>query len=168
MMVAMSNAYYAGPWQSFAIAQVGASAVLAGLLVVAASVNIGQIIKLPTVVSRLASSLALFTGALFIGSLLLVPGQPRVWLGIEIAAIGAGVAAIVAWQHGLRNVQIEFRKATISTLSVGISAAVIIAFAGVATSIGLLGGLYWLVPGIVLAYGVGLLNAWVALLEILR
>ena len=30
------------------------------------------------------------------------------------------------------------------------------------------GGLYWLVPGIVLLLGVGVINAWVLLIEILR
>src|SRR5258706_12091618 len=98
----MSNAYAATAWTSFAVAQVGAAAALAGLLVVAASINIGSIIKLPAVVARMAGSLALLTGALIVGALLLVPGQPRVWLGVEIAVIGAGTAAIVAWQHGLR------------------------------------------------------------------
>ena len=164
----MSNAYHAASWTNFAVAQVVASAALAGLLVVAASINISSIIKLPTVVARLAGTLALFTGVLIIGTLLLVPGQPRIWLGIEIAVIGGGVAAIVAWQHGLKQVQIEFRKATFGTVSTGIAAAVIIAFAGVSTAVGVLGGLYWLVPGILIAFVVGLLNAWVALAEILR
>jgi hypothetical protein len=31
-----------------------------------------------------------------------------------------------------------------------------------------IGGLYWLVPGVLIGFGVGLLNAWVALVEILR
>jgi len=164
----MSNAYVAGAWSSFAVALVGAAAVLAGLLIVAASINIGQIIRRPAVVARLGGTLALFTGVLIVGTLLLVPGQRRVWLGVAIAVIGAGIAAIVAWQHGLKQVQIEFRKATFGTVSTGIAAAVIIAFAGVSTSIGALGGLYWLVPGVLLAICVGLLNGWVALVEILR
>jgi modulator of FtsH protease len=168
MMGGMSNAYHAGAWSSFAVAEVSAAAALAGLLVVAASVNIASIIRLPAVVARMAGALALFTGVLVVGTLLLVPGQPRGWLGVEIAVIGAGTAAIVAWQHGLKQVQIEFRKATFGTVSTGIAAGVIIAFAGVSTALGALGGLYWLVPGALLAFGVGLLNAWVALVEIQR
>jgi hypothetical protein len=164
----MSNAYVASVWTSFAVAQVSAAAALAGLLVVAASINIGHIIRLPAVIARLGGTLALFTGVLAVGTLLLVPGQPRIWLGVEIAVIGAGIGAVVAWQHGLKQVQIEFRKATFGTVSTGIAAAVIIAFAGVSTAVGALGGLYWLVPGVLLAIGVGLLNAWVALVEIQR
>ncbi len=94
-VVAAGPAYQPDAWQSFAVAEVGASAALAGLLVVACSINIGQILKLPAIVSRLAGTLAIFTAVLLIGSLLLVPGQSRVVAGIEIAVVGAALAAAV-------------------------------------------------------------------------
>jgi hypothetical protein len=40
--------------------------------------------------------------------------------------------------------------------------------AGVSLLVGAGGGLYWLVPGIVLCLVVGVLDAWVLLVEILR
>jgi hypothetical protein len=43
-----------------------------------------------------------------------------------------------------------------------------IAVAGIALAAESLGGLYWLVPGTLLAFTIGLANAWVALVEILR
>ena len=54
------------------------------------------------------------------------------------------------------------------TASVGVLAAITLAFAGFATAAGTAGGLYWLVPGVVLGLCVGLVNSWVALIEILR
>jgi hypothetical protein len=41
-------------------------------------------------------------------------------------------------------------------------------FAGVSLLLGAGGGLYWLVPGIVLCLVVAVLDAWVLLIEILR
>jgi hypothetical protein len=43
-----------------------------------------------------------------------------------------------------------------------------IALVGAAAAAGTAGGLYWLVPGVVLGLCVGLVNSWVALIEILR
>jgi hypothetical protein len=45
-------------------------------------------------------------------------------------------------------------------LFVGVAGASLVAQRG--------GGLYWLVPAIVLLLGVGVMNAWVLLVEILR
>jgi hypothetical protein len=53
-------------------------------------------------------------------------------------------------------------------VTLGVLAAALIAAAGVFVASGVLGGLYWLVPGTLLAFTVGLGNAWVALVEILR
>lgn len=42
------------------------------------------------------------------------------------------------------------------------------AVAGVAYATTAIGGLHWLVPPILIGFGIGLLNAWGALVEILR
>jgi modulator of FtsH protease len=80
--------YLVERWESFAVAEVGASAALAGLLVVAGSINIARIIQLPAVINRLGATLTLFTGILFVGSLLLTPGLDRRLLGALIAVLG--------------------------------------------------------------------------------
>jgi hypothetical protein len=54
------SGYHPATWESFAEAQVAAAAALAGLLVVACSININRIIKIPWIVSRLAGTLVLF------------------------------------------------------------------------------------------------------------
>ena len=53
----MTAAYDVTRWESFAVAEVGAAAALAGLLVVASSINLDRILTMPPVVSRLAASL---------------------------------------------------------------------------------------------------------------
>jgi hypothetical protein len=161
-------AYDPQAWESFAVAEVGAAAALAGLLVVATSININRIVQLPQVVSRLGGTLAMLTGVLLVGSLLLVPGQTHIVVGIEIAAVGLAVAAIIFRLRGLKGLDAEYRRLTLRALTVGLTAAGFIAVSGIACATGAIGGLYWIVPGSALAFIFGLANAWVALVEILR
>lgn len=159
---------YAASWSDFAVAEVGAAAALAGLLVVATSINIARIVQYPVVVSRLLDSLILFTGVLFAGSVILVPGQGHGVLGIEIAAIGVLMALIIAGTQRLPLVEHRYRRRATVTLVLAYLAVATFVVAGVVTALDVAGGLYWLVPGVLLAFAVGLVNAWVALVEILR
>ncbi len=168
-MAAMENpAYEPAAWESFAVAQVGAAAALAGLLVVACSINISRIIHLPAIVSRLAATLVLFGAVLIVATLLLVPGQREIWLGLELSAIGAVTAALVVRLGGTRTSDPRYRANAVAITAVAVTASVMIAVGGITLALARFGGLYWLVPGIVLAFTVGLGNAWVALIEILR
>ena len=168
VMFATGPGYEAPAWESFAVAEVGAAAALAGLLVVAASINIARIIELPSVVSRLGGTLALFTGVLAVGTELLVPGVERRLLGAAIAVTGAAVAVILVRLRGVENAQVEYRRPSLVVTVVAVAAALFLAVAGVSYAAGAGGGLYWLAPGVLLAFGSGLVNAWVALVEILR
>ena len=168
MAVMEGSGYHPATWAGFAEAEVAAASALAGLLVVACSININRIIKIPWIVSRLEGTLVLFGAVLIVATLLLVPGQPRVVLGIEIAAVGGVAAWGVFAARGLPAIDSEYRKNGVVVATLGVLAAAMIAAAGVFVALGVLGGLYWLVPGTVLAFTIGLGNAWVALVEILR
>ena len=159
---------YAAAWSDFAVAEVGAAAALAGLLVVATSINIGRIVQYPVVVSRLLDSLLLFTGVLFAGSVMLVPAREHVALGLEITAIGVLMALIIAASQRLPVVEHRYRRRATVTLVLAYLAVTIVVLAGALTALDTAGGLYWLVPGVLLSFAVGLVNAWVALVEILR
>jgi hypothetical protein len=167
-MEVVITAYHPDAWESFAVAEVGAAAALAGLLVVAASINISMIIKLPAVVSRLAGTLAMFTGILMIGTVLLVPDQARWLLGTEIVLLGVGMTLIVCLQHGLRQAEAGYRTPTVVMVTGGALSGITAMVAGGSLIAGAGGGLYWLLPSVLLAFGFGLVNAWVALVEILR
>jgi hypothetical protein len=168
MAVMEGSGYHPATWESFAEAQVAAAAALAGLLVVACSININRIIKIPWIVSRLLGMLVLFGAVLIVATLLLVPGQPRIALGIEIAAVGGAAAWGVFVARGVPRTESEYRKSAVVVATLGVRAAALIAAAGVFVALGVLGGLYWLVPGTLLAFTIGLGNSWVALVEILR
>lgn len=164
----LAAAYDAAAWESFAVAEVGAAAALAGLLVVACSINIGRVIELPSVVSRMAASLVLFTGVLIVGIVLLVPGQDRRLSGVELAVVGCVMVAAAARNHGMRAARPEYRRNALGAALLATIASLFVVAAGTLYAAATGGGLYWLFPGVVVAFSVGLFNAWVALVEILR
>ena len=63
-----------GDWGDFHVAMVGATAALAGLVIVAASVNIGEIVKAPALTARLGSAIAGLVLAPVVSALGRLPG----------------------------------------------------------------------------------------------
>jgi len=71
------GAYDPELWHDFAVAVAGAGAALAGLLVVAVSVNIRDVIAGPTLTRRAALALVLVTVPLVLALVLLIPERCR-------------------------------------------------------------------------------------------
>ena len=63
-------------WSDFFVAEVGASAALAGFVIVAISINVARIIAFPWLPGRAAETLVAPTGVLVVSSYMLVPHQP--------------------------------------------------------------------------------------------
>src|SRR3954454_16862089 len=85
------SGYLATPSSAFWVAVVGASAELTGLLFVAVSINIEQILADGALAGRALGTMILFVVPLVVGILILVPGQSVTALGVEL--ITAGVLA---------------------------------------------------------------------------
>jgi len=82
-------------WSEFSVAMVGAAAALAGLVIVAASVNIAKIIAFGggSLIARLASGIASLVLALVASGLALIPGITAPWFGTILIVATAGSAA---------------------------------------------------------------------------
>jgi hypothetical protein len=78
------------------------------------------------------------------------------------------VAAVVLRNHGVHRDRPRYRLHAVVVAVLAVTSAVFVITAGVLYAIGAGGGLYWLFPGVVLGFAVGLFNAWVALVEVLR
>jgi modulator of FtsH protease len=158
-------------WEAFFTAQVGASATLAGLLFVGVSLNLTKVLAAPFLPLRALYALALLIGILVISSLLLMPGQTRFSVALEVLVVGLAAWAggtfveIYGWRHlsssqhratYLSNVVLQ-QAATIPYL---VSAALL--FGGDANA------LNWLAFAIVLSTVKAVLDAWVLLVEINR
>ena len=165
-----------GDWHDFFLATAGAAAVLAGLVFVGVSINLGMIVSNPTygLTGRALEALVWLVAVLIVTLLLLVPGQGTVLAGVEILAVGAADwAAVVAIQllHLKRNwgsLEADLRRHSAVRVVLGQVATLPFVVAGVAVLSWGVGGLYWLVAAVVLSLLVAVVDAWVLLVEIQR
>lgn len=153
-------------WDSFGVVVGAASGALIGLLFVAISVNTSRIAKHPALHVVASRTLVLFTIPLVASILVVTPRQPDWALGTELIVLGviAGAALILV---GRGRVDIdagpESRLArTLDRTSLNLATSLLTEIAGVTLIVGG-GGLYWLVPAIILALVGGALNAWLLL-----
>jgi hypothetical protein len=79
-------------WSDFNVAMAGASAALAGLVIVAASVNIQKIVSAGTLTARLAAAIATLVLALVVSAVGLVPGIDLLWYGLVTIVVALGAA----------------------------------------------------------------------------
>jgi hypothetical protein len=78
-------------WEGLFITEAGVAAVLAGLLFVAVSINLGRILLHPGLTGRAAEAIGLLTGVLVACTLGLVPG---IVLCLVVAVLDAWVLLI--------------------------------------------------------------------------
>jgi modulator of FtsH protease len=162
----MNAAFNPDAWSNFFVAEAGASAALTGLMIVAVSINLTHILKTSALSGRAAETVGLLTGVLVLATLGMVPGQPLGVLGAEFAAVGLVLAigsTIIRRQLGRHPKEPRLLR---EVIVYGASVPPILA--GVSLIAGSGGGLYWLVPGVVVALVGCVLNTWVLLVEILR
>ena len=70
-------AYDPADWSDFAIAQLGASSVLLGLVFVGVSINLGEIVGSPLLVRRAGEAVLVLGSVLAASTFVLIPGQTR-------------------------------------------------------------------------------------------
>jgi hypothetical protein len=168
-------AYRIGEWQDFALAHVGASAALLGLVFVGISINLRDIIGSGSLVHRAAEAVMLLGTVLAVSTVVLIPGQRNEILSTELIAIAVITFATVYFfqrdavtqsadpgSGGPPRGSLALRR------MLGLGTAVLIALAGVTLAAETGGGLYWLPAAILAAYVGALTNAWILLIEILR
>ena len=78
-----------GGWETFFAAQAGASAALAGLVFVALSINLRDILEHPGLLTgRAAEAIILMVQPVFVGLVVLIPNQGMRTLGFELLILG--------------------------------------------------------------------------------
>ena len=156
-------------WESFFVATAGASAALAGLLFVAMSINLKEILEFSSLPGRAGETIAILVNALVIASVGLMPDQSHVALGLEVLALSIGTWVLVMWvqyrnsQHPVEANEhrgSRFLLTQIALLPFVVGGATIVAKAG--------GGLYWIGAGMVFTFIAAAATAWVLLVEIMR
>jgi modulator of FtsH protease len=160
-----------GDWAAFFTAEVGASAALAGLVFVALSINLRDIIVDSALVGRAAQALLLLILPVGSGLAVLAPYNSRADGAIALAiATGIALAVNRLLLHGTRRPDRPLRELAFQVSTVELALAPVLSGAILLTSGSDLGDLGHGLLGFgnLASIGVGILGGWVLLVEILR
>ncbi len=158
-------------WTDFFVAVAGAAAALAGLIIVAVSVNVAHILEYPQLPTRAAAAIASLMTALLVAVTGLVP-QPVLAFGVEAAALG-----VLSWIVQTRSAVVVVRanraasRPIVEALQVvllGQLQTLPLVVGGALVAAGIAAGPFVLLGGIVAIFAFTMLEAWVLLIEILR
>jgi hypothetical protein len=157
-------------WTDFNVAMVGAAAALAGLLIVAMSVNISAILSSPELPARAGASIAGLVLAIVASAIGLMPDQsaPAYGAAVLVAALVAGAIQLAAVRAIIRNgrdspTERVVRGAMGLLPIAGFAIGAVLVLAGATGA-----GLPVIAYGAVLAVIVSIIMAWVVLVEVLR
>ncbi len=166
----MDAAYATEPWHEFAVMVGGAAAALAGLLVVAMSINIEQIVAEKALPRRAAAALIMTVFPSILSMCILIPDQSTDVLGIELILLAAALGASVPRfnRPSTRTGHQTVRQWVGSALIPMLLLLVPLLLAGIGMITTSLGGMYWLPVAVFAALFGGLVQAWVLLVEIRR
>jgi len=156
-------------WENFLVAQVGASAALAGLVFVGVSINLARILSISGLPESALEALVLLLAVLVLSSLLLMP-QPLTAAGIELLLAGLVDTAILLLlvAYSRRKIDPRYYGYLWFRAALSLCATLPFAIAGIAVLVWNTGGLYWIVPATLLSIIVAIYDAWVLLVEINR
>lgn len=156
-------------WHDFFAAQAGAGAALAGLVFVAISINLKNVLTSKAVSGRAVEALILLVSLLIVGLLALIPDQGEEALGIEFIAFGLVISvALIRVGSGAHNAGGATPRQHLLRIALGQLASLPIIIAGISLITEDGGGLFWVAGAAFVAIVAGMIGAWVLLVEILR
>lgn len=154
-------------WENFFVIAGGASAALTGLVFVAVSLNVDRILVSPGLRKIAAQTLVLLIMPLIMSLILITPMDQR-WIAGLSCVVGGfflGLTLVVVG-HGMDLSQESSAIRRLRHLTPTLSVCVLIVIAGVSILLDFGGGLYWLVPAVILALLGGVANAWLFVIRI--
>jgi hypothetical protein len=138
-------------WQNFYLMIGTANAAITGLLFVALSIHLREILKHPTFRPRAVIVLVILTTQIIICAVVLTP-QPRVLMGVEILGLNFLFLAINLQNRG----PLQISAGTAFTLLI----RVVYVYAAVSLILGLGGGFYVLAASLLVTLGRSMANCW--------
>lgn len=158
------------PWHEFLVALAGASGALVGLIIIAMSISLDQLLKAPNLVTRGAACLELLTGVLLVSCALLMPnlgdkaigsiiltGGITIWAATTSEAIKSLATGSDTYKSRGFFALALFQVATLPQIVAGIAAFRIGADA-----------MYVLALAFIVTFAAAVLDAWVLMVEVRR
>jgi|SRR5581483_8156138 len=157
-------------WENFFLGELGASAALTGLIFVGISINLGKIMESSYLPNRALEALVVLVAVLFLTSLLLIPNQSFLAMGIEVLLIGLceWIILVFLQMDSLRKTPAEFRLAFTRIILVCQLATLAFMTAGIVLLTGRTTGFYWIVAATLLSFLAAFVDTWVLVVEIKR
>ena len=158
----MDAAYDPGPWHDFAVALGSASAALLGLVFVVVSIHLRAVVDDPVLRHRAEIILGLLATTLAASAALLIPGQSREALGLELMPIALAYIALASLAtfratHSQRGIS----RDRLARFVIGVLSAGLVFAGGLGLLLHALGGAYLVGAGIVLGVLIAMLALWI-------
>lgn len=158
------SAYSTVGWAAVFSATAAAAAALTGLIFVALSINLSRVLQGAGWIGRAVEVLVLLTSAMVVSILLLMPDQGPSTVATEIFSIAGPVIAVLLYIH----VRAPHRRLFAMRVLGGQLGPIFLVVGGVSLAVQNGGGLYWVVPALVIAMVAAIIGAWVVLVEAAR
>lgn len=157
-------------WQTYLAVQAGAAATLTGLVFVAVSINLAQIISIPGLPGRAFEALAQLLQVFFIASFALIPHQSVELLAGEILGIAllSLTGQIISLSRYARMRAGHPRSWLSTRIVVTVVTTMPFCVCGLMLLFGLPAWICGLVLGFVTSFIAAVVGAWILLIEILR
>lgn len=163
-------------WDNFFVAQAGAAAAFAGLVLVSISINLEKIIIGPGLIGRSAEPLVVLFTLFVTASLILIPEQALWVYGIEVLVLATIFTVVIGVslfkQHRILHAPDNPTPPPRYSLAVRVVLCSITAMcllsAGTAIALEHERGVFLLVPAMITGFLLAFLDAWVLLIEIDR
>ena len=157
-------------WSDFCVAQIGASAALAGLVFVGVTINLDAIIATPPLPNRVLRAVLVLATVLFENSVLLAPHLSTFGTGLAVLLLGlAASTGMLALNRNIcRKTAQQYQRQQLFQIVPSQLATLSFVFAGTSVLVSGEGGFSWFLPGTLFCYAAALAEAWVLLIEIKR
>ena len=158
----MDAAYDPGAWHDFAVALGSASAALLGLVFVVVSIHLRAVIDDSVLRHRAEIILGLLAMTLAASAALLIPGQSREALGLElmpIALVYIALASLATFRatHSPQGIS----RDRLARFLIGVLSAGLVFTGGLGLLVHALGGAYLVGAGVVLGVLIAMLALWI-------